>query len=144
MESLCLFDPGGNSCWDGSHGEDHGGELLVQPKRELVNEGDFVSNPCSSREILEVGDILLESVVHDPIRAFKRFLGEFSEFEAVVALVSKGKKVELKFLMNLLKVFLILAIVVLAILSYHISEKGIPLSLLILLSAVVIFHSSVL
>ena len=45
MENFCLFNPGSNGGWDGSHGEDHGGELLVESKRELVNEGDFVSDP---------------------------------------------------------------------------------------------------
>ena len=29
VESLCLFDPSGNCGWNGGHGEDHGGELLV-------------------------------------------------------------------------------------------------------------------
>ena len=61
-----------------------------------------------------------------------------------VALVSKGKKVVLKFSTNFSKVFSVAAIVVLASLSYHISEKGTPRPLLILLSARVIFRSSVL
>ena len=52
-----------------------------------------------------------------------------------VALVLKGKKVVLKFSMNFSKVFSVAAMVVLASLSYHISEKGTPRSLLILLRA---------
>ena len=59
-----------------------------------------------------------------------------------VALVSKGKKVELNFSVNFSKVFSVAAIVVLASLSYHISEKGTPYPLLILLSVRVIFRSS--
>ena len=62
----------------------------------------------------------------------------------MVALVLKGKKVELKLSMNLLKVFSVEAIVVLANLSYYVLEKGTPRPLLTLLSAVVIFHSLVL
>ena len=61
-----------------------------------------------------------------------------------VALVSKRKKVELKFSTNLSKVSSVPAIAVLAILLYHISEKGTPLPLLVLLSAVVIFRSLVI
>ena len=29
VENLCLFNPGSDSGWDGSHGKDHGSELLV-------------------------------------------------------------------------------------------------------------------
>ena len=61
-----------------------------------------------------------------------------------VALVLKGKKVELKFSANFSKVFLAAAIVVLATLSYYISEKGTPHPLLILLSVRVVFCSSVI
>ena len=81
MECLGLLNPGCHCGWDGCHGEDHGGELLVESKRELVNEGDFVGDPCSGREVLKVGDILLESVVSDPIRAFERLLSKFGEFK---------------------------------------------------------------
>ena len=81
MECLGLFDPGSHSGWDGCHGEDHGGELLVESKRELVNEGDFISNPCSGREVLKVGDILLESVISDPIRMFEQLLSELGELK---------------------------------------------------------------
>ena len=71
MEDLSLFDPFGNGGGDSGHGENHGGELLVESKRELVNEGDFIGDPCSGREVLKVGDILLESVISDPIRTFE-------------------------------------------------------------------------
>ena len=81
MECLGLFDPGSHCGWDGCHGEDHGGELLVESKRELVNEGDFVGDPCSGREVLKVGDILLESIISDPISTFERLLSELGEFK---------------------------------------------------------------
>ena len=81
MECLGLFDPGSYCGWDGFHGKDHSGELLVESQQELVNEGDFVGDPCSGREVLKVGDILLEPVISDSIRAFKRPLSELGEFE---------------------------------------------------------------
>ena len=71
MERLGLFDPGSYRGRDGCHEEDHGGELLVESKRELVDEGDFVGDPCSGREVLKVGDILLESIISDPIGMFE-------------------------------------------------------------------------
>ena len=61
-----------------------------------------------------------------------------------VALVSKGKNMELKFSTNLSKVFSVAGMVVLASLSYHILEKGTPRPLLILLRVVVICRLSVL
>ena len=79
-----------------------------------------------------------------PSGHLKDFWESLVSLKRVVALVLKGKKVELKFSTNLSKVFLVAATAVLAILSYHISEKGIPFPLLISLSIVVIFRSSVL
>ena len=57
-------------------------------------------------------------------------------------MVSKGKNVELEFSTNLLKVFSVAGMAELASLLYHISEKGTPHPLLILLSAVVICQVS--
>ena len=61
-----IFDCHGN----GGHGEDHGGNLLVQSKGELVSEGDVISDSCFTGEVLEVGDVLLEAVVKGSIRTF--------------------------------------------------------------------------
>ena len=79
-----------------------------------------------------------------PSGHLKDFWESLVSLKRAVALVSKGKKVELKFSVNFSKVFSVAAIVLLASLSYHISEKGTPHPLLILLSARVIFCSSML
>ena len=65
-----IFDCHGN----GGHGEDHGGNLLVQSEGELVNEGDVISDSCFTGEVLEVGDVLLEAIVRDSIGTFDGFL----------------------------------------------------------------------
>ena len=64
-----IFDCYGN----GGHGEDHGGNLLVQSEGELIDEGDVVSDSCFTGEVLEAGDVLLEAVVKGSIRAFDGF-----------------------------------------------------------------------
>ena len=71
MEHLGLFDPFCDCGRDRRHGKNHGSELLVKSKGKLVNEGNVVSDTCFRGEVLEVGDVLLESVVHDAIKAFE-------------------------------------------------------------------------
>ena len=139
MKNLCLFNPGGNHGRNGGHGKGHGGDLLVKSKRKLINEGDLVSDPCSGGEILEVGDVLLESVIGDPIGVFERFLGELGELEVCGSLGIEREKGRIE-VFN--KVFSVAATAVLASLLYHILEKGTPYPLLILLSASTIFRSS--
>ena len=53
------FDGDGNS----GHGEGHISDLLVQSKRKLANEGELFLYSGLHREVLEVSDILLESIV---------------------------------------------------------------------------------
>ena len=65
-----IFDGGG----DGRHRKDHSGNLLVQSERELVNKGDVVGDSCFTGEILEVGDVLLETIVKGSVRAFDESL----------------------------------------------------------------------
>ena len=84
----------------------------------MVNEGDSVGDSCSGQEILKVGDVLLESVVGDAIRISEGLLGKFGEFKVGGGLGIRGKKVELKFSTNLLKVFSVEEMAVLAILLY--------------------------
>ena len=55
---------------------------------------------------MEVGDVLLESVIHDPIRAFERLLGEFSEFEVSSGLGVKGEEGGIKVFGEFVKGFL--------------------------------------
>ena len=106
MECLGLFDPGSHCGWDGCHGEDHGGELLVKSKQELVNEGDFVGNPCSGREVLEVGDILLESIISDPIRTFERLLSKLGELKTSCGFGVEREESGVEFFDEFLKGFL--------------------------------------
>ena len=84
MEYLSLFNPFCDSGRDRRHGENHGGELLVKSKGELVDEGNVISDSCFRSKILEVSDVFLESIVCDFIGAFE-LLGEL---EQVIALVS--------------------------------------------------------
>ena len=63
MEDFSLVNPSLDHSRDGRHGKDHAGNLLIQSERELANEGEFLLHSRLHREVLEVGDILLESVV---------------------------------------------------------------------------------
>ena len=63
VEDLRLIDPPFDSSGDGEHGEDHVSNLLIQSKRELANEGELLLHSGLHGEILEVSDVLLESIV---------------------------------------------------------------------------------
>ena len=82
VEHLSLFDPFCDSGGDREHGEDHSGKLLVKSWGELVDEGDVVGDTCFRSKVLEIGDVFLESIVHDAVRAFEQFLSELGELEA--------------------------------------------------------------
>ena len=71
MEHFGLFNPFRNGGRDGRHGKNHGGELSVKSKGKLVNEGNVIGDSRFRGKVLEVSDILLESIVHNPIRAFE-------------------------------------------------------------------------
>ena len=77
MECLGFFDPFVDGGGDGRHGKDHCGDLLINPQGELVNEGDVISDSGFAGEVLEVGDVLLEFIVCDPIRTVDSLLDEF-------------------------------------------------------------------
>ena len=70
MERLGSINPIFDCSGDGRHREDHGSNPLVQSERELVNESDVVSDSCFTEEVLEVSDILLETVIKGSIRVF--------------------------------------------------------------------------
>ena len=82
MEDFGLLDPFVDSGGDGGHGKDHGGNLLVNPQGELVNEGNVVSDSSLAGEVLEVGDILLETIISGFIRAANGFLDELGGVQA--------------------------------------------------------------
>ena len=58
----------------------------------MVDEGDIVRDTRLRGQVLEVGDILLEAIVHDSVGAFERFLGELGELEARSCLGVVGKE----------------------------------------------------
>ena len=71
MEDLGLINPPFDHSRDGRHGKDHTGNLLIHSKRELADEREFLLHSRLHREVLEVGDILLEPVVGFPVLLFE-------------------------------------------------------------------------
>ena len=63
VEDLRLINPPFDGSGDRGHGEDHISNLLIQSKRKLANEGELLLHSSLHREILEVGDVLLKSVI---------------------------------------------------------------------------------
>ena len=77
MECFGFFDPFIDGDGDGRYGKDHCGNSLINSQGELVNEGDVISDSSFAGKVLEVGDVLLESIACDPIRVADGFLDEF-------------------------------------------------------------------
>ena len=77
MEHFGFFDPFVDGGGDDRHGKDHCGDSLINPQGELVNEGDVVSDSSFAGEVLEVGDVLLKSIICDSIRVVDGLLDEF-------------------------------------------------------------------
>ena len=71
MEDFSQIDPPFDHSRDGRHGKDHIGNFLIQSKRELANEGELLLHSRLHGEVLEVGDILLESIVGFSILLFE-------------------------------------------------------------------------
>ena len=97
-----IFDCHGN----GGHGENHGGNLLVQSEGELVDEGDVVGDSCFTGEVLEVGDVLLEAIIKGSIRAFDGFLDQFGQIKVGCGFGVKGVEGGFEVLCELLEDFL--------------------------------------
>ena len=77
MESLGLVNPFIDGSGDGRHGKYHYGNSLINSQGELVNEDDVICDSSFVGEVLEVGDVLLESIIYDPIRVADGSLDEF-------------------------------------------------------------------
>ena len=77
MECFVFFDLFIDGGGDGRHGKDHCGDSLINPQGELVNEGDVICDSSFAGEVLEIGDVLLESIICDPIRTADGLLDEF-------------------------------------------------------------------
>ena len=82
MEGFGLLNPFVDSGGDGGHGKDHGGNLLVNPQGELVDEGNVIGYSSLASEVLEVGDILLETIVSGSIRVVNGLLDELGKVQA--------------------------------------------------------------
>ena len=143
VENLCLFNSFGNSGQDGGHGEDHGGKCWSSPSKNWSMRVTSSVIPALAARFWKLVIYFWNPSSGTPSRHLKDFWGSLVSSKQAVALVLKGKNVELKFLMDLSKVFSVEAMVELAILSYQILEKGIPCPLLILLSTVMIIRSLV-
>ena len=74
VKYLGLFMPFCNGGGDRRHREYHCSKLLVKSKGKLVDESDVVGDACLRGKVLEVSDILLESIIHNSIRAIEQFL----------------------------------------------------------------------
>ena len=71
VENLSLIDPSFDCSKDGRHGKDHTGNFLIKSERELANEGELLFHSRLHGEILEVGDVLLESIIGFSILLFE-------------------------------------------------------------------------
>ena len=76
VEDLRLIDPPFDSSGDGGHGEDHISNFLIQCERELANEGELLLHSGLHGEILEVSDVLLETVIDVTILLLEGLLSE--------------------------------------------------------------------
>ena len=81
MKSLGFFDPFIDGGGNGGHREDHSGDLLINAKRELIDEGDVISSPSLAGKILKVCDILLESIICNSIRVVDDLLNKFRKVQ---------------------------------------------------------------
>ena len=81
MEGFGLLDPFVDSGGDGGHGKDHGGNSLVNPQGELVNEDNVIGDSSLAGEVLEVGDILLETIVSGSIGVANGLLDELEKVQ---------------------------------------------------------------
>ena len=91
-ECLGFFDAFVDGGGDDRHGKDHCDNSLINSQGELVNESDVISDSCLAGKVLEVGDILLEFIVCDPIRAANGLLDEFGQIQVGNGFGVKGIK----------------------------------------------------
>ena len=82
MEHLGFFGPFVDDGGDGRHGKDHCGDSLINPQGKLVNEDDVISDSSFAGKVLEVSDVLLKSIVCDPIEVADDLLDDFGQIKA--------------------------------------------------------------
>lgn len=66
------------------------GIQLIDSKREGIYKGSFTQDSCLSSKVLEICDILLESIVESTIFLLKGFLNKFSEVGTSSGFDAKG------------------------------------------------------
>ena len=76
MGDLRLIDPSFAGGGDRGHGENHFGEFLIQPKGELADEVELVLGSSLHGQVLEVGDVSLESIVGGAILLLEGLLSK--------------------------------------------------------------------
>ena len=106
IESLGFFDPFINSGRDGGHGEDHSGNLLINPQRELIDEGNVVCDSSLAGEVLGVCDVLLETIIGGSIGEVSGFLDKFREIKVSSGLGIEGVESDFEIFHEFVKGFL--------------------------------------
>ena len=81
MNGFGLHDPFVDSGGDGGHGKDHGGNSLVNPQGELVDEGNVIGDSSLAGKVLEVSDILLETIVSGSVGVVNGLLDELGKVQ---------------------------------------------------------------
>ena len=77
MEGFCFRNPSFERVGWVLHGQDHGGDLSVEPHGELGDCHELVLKLHLCGKVLEVIDILLEPVVRGSILVFSWSLDKF-------------------------------------------------------------------
>ena len=92
MKGFGFLDPFMQCGRDGGHGENHGGNLLVNSKGKMINEGGLIRDPCFGGKVLEVGDEFLETIIEGPVFLLEGLLGEFGKVGVSGGFNVKGVK----------------------------------------------------
>ena len=107
IEGFGLLDPFVDSGGDGGHRKDHGGNSLVNPQGELINEGNVVGDSSLAGEVLEVSDILLKTIISGSVGVVNGFLDELGKIQAGSGSGVEWVECSLKVLSELLKGLLV-------------------------------------
>ena len=93
MEGFRLFDPSFKIVRWGLHGQDHGGDLLVQSSGELGDGSELIFELGFVGQIFKLIDVFLEPIIWGPVLVFSWFLVKFGQVSPSPDLGVKGVKV---------------------------------------------------
>ena len=93
MEGFCFRNPSFKRIRWGLHGQDHSGDLSIEPHGELGDCRELVFELHLCGEVLEVIDILLESIVRGSILVFSWLLDEFGQVSSCLYFGVKGVEI---------------------------------------------------